>query len=148
MKISTQQSMQQKNTVNTMDDMKKIIIVLGLMLSACASSPPQSVAPMMDISSEQDTHRATSSLLAKVDIQESAQNWERAAALLERALRIEPRNAQLWHRLAQVRLQQGQYHLAESLARKSSSLARDDVQLQEKNTRLLKQARALAREGG
>ena len=142
-----QQSMQQKDTVNTMDDMKKIIIVLGLMLSACASSPPQTVTPMMDISSEQDTHRATSSLLAKVDIQEGAQNWERAAALLERALRIEPRNAQVWHRLAQVRLQQGQYHLAESLAQKSNALARDDVQLQEKNTRLLKQARALAREG-
>ena len=78
---------------------------------------------------------------------EGAQNWERAAALLERALRIEPRNAQLWHRLAQVRLQQGQYHLAESLAQKSSALARDNPELQEKNTRLLKQARALGKEG-
>lgn len=124
---------------------RKIIIVVSLLLSACASSP-QPVTPRMDISSEQDTRRATSSLLAKVDIQEGAQNWEKAAALLERALRIEPRDAQLWHRLAQIRLQQGQYRLAESLARKSSALARDDAQLQEKNTRLLKQARALANE--
>jgi Tfp pilus assembly protein PilF len=133
--------------VPAMNFVKNTIIVLSLLLSACVSSP-QPETPMMDISSEQDTHRATSSLLAKVDVQEGAQNWERAAALLERALRIEPRNAQLWHRLAQVRLQQGQYHLAESLARKSNALARDDIQLQEKNTRLLKQARALAREGG
>ena len=123
-----------------------IIIIFSLLLSACANSP-EPVVPMMDISSEQDTRRATSSLLAKVDIQEGAQNWERAAALLERALRIEPRNAHLWHRLAQVRLQQGQYHLAASLAQKSSALAGDDVQLKEKNTRLLKQARALAKEG-
>ena len=129
-----------------MSHVKKIIIVLSLLLSACTSSP-QRYDPYMDISSEQDTSRATSSLLAKVDVQESAQNWEQAAALLERALRIQPRDAQLWHRLAQVRLQQGQYQLAASLAQKSSALARDDVQLQEKNIRLLKQARALAREG-
>lgn len=123
-----------------------IIIVLSIFLAACASSP-QPKTPMMDISSEQDTSRATSSLLAKVDTQEEAQNWERAAALLERALRIEPRSAQLWHRLAQIRLQQGQYHLAASLAQKSNSLAGDDVQLKEKNIRLLKQARALSKEG-
>ena len=131
---------------NEMNGVKKIIIVLSLLLSACASAPQPEI-PMMDIKSDQDAHRATSSLLAKVDTEESAQNWERAAALLERALRIEPRNAQLWHRLAQVRLQQGQYHLAESLAKKSSALARDDIELQEKNGRLQKQARALATEG-
>ena len=124
----------------------KIIVVLSVFLAACAGSPQPEI-PMMDIKSEQDTGRATSSLLAKVDIEEEVQNWERAASLLERALRIEPRNAQLWHRLAQVRLQQGQYHLAASLAQKSSALAGDDIQLQEKNTRLQKQARALAREG-
>lgn len=125
---------------------KLITIGLSLLLAACASSP-QPTTPMMDISSEQDTRRATSSLLAKVEIQEGAQNWERAAALLERALRIEPRDAQLWHRLAQIRLQQGQYHLAASLAQKSNALAGDNVQLKEKNTRLVKQARALAKEG-
>ncbi|MCK4587211.1 MAG: tetratricopeptide repeat protein [Gammaproteobacteria bacterium] len=124
----------------------KIIVVLSVFLAACAGSPQPEI-PMMDIKSEQDTGRATSSLLAKVDIEEEVQNWERAASLLERALRIEPRNAQLWHRLAQVRLQQGQYYLAASLAQKSSALAGDDIQLQEKNTRLQKQARALAREG-
>ena len=124
----------------------RIIIVLSIFLAACASKP-QPETPMMGINSEQDTGRATSSLLAKVDRQEEVQNWERAAALLERALRIEPRNATLWHRLAQVRLRQGQYHLAASLAQKSNALAGDDVQLKEKNTRLLKQARALAKEG-
>jgi len=122
------------------------IIVLTIFLTACASSP-QPVTPMMDISSEQNTRRATSSLLAKVDIQEGEQNWERAAALLERALRIEPRSAQLWHRLAQVRLQQGQHQLAANLAQKSNALAGGNIQLREKNNRLLKQAQAFAKEG-
>ena len=126
-----------------MNHIKYLLLIVSLMLSACAETP-QTATPMMDISSKQDTGRATDSLLAKVDIQEIAQNWERAAALLERALRIEPRNAQLWHRLAQIRLQQGQYHLAESLAQKSNALARDDEELQKKNIRLLKQARSLA----
>lgn len=124
---------------------KKIIIVLGLLLSACASEP-QTTIPMMGISSEQDTRRATSSLLAKADIQEEENNWEQAAALLERALRIEPRNAHLWHRLAKIRLQQGQYQLARNLAQKSNSLARDDIQLQESNNHLLEQANVFANE--
>lgn len=125
-----------------MSQTKLIILVLCLLLSACAGTS-QDKTLNSQISSDQDSGRATSSLLAKVDIQESSEQWERAAALLERALRIEPRNAYLWHRLAQIRLQQGQYRLAESLIQKSNALAKNDEELQKKNSRLLRQAQSL-----
>ena len=66
---------------------------------------------------------------AVVALLESAQQfvqkreWDRAAASLERALRLEPKNAGIWHDLAQIRLQQRQYAQAESLAAKSNMLA-------------------------
>ncbi len=89
----------------------------------------------------QDNGRAVTTLLVKVEIQESQADWERAAALLERALRIEPRNAQLWHRLAKIRLQQGRYGMAESLAQKSNTLAKDDEALKRRNAELIEIAR-------
>lgn len=66
---------------------------------------------------------------------------ERAAATLERALRIEPKNARLWHRLALLRYQQGKYNLAESLAAKSSTLAQGDWSLKKRNAELIEQVR-------
>ncbi len=66
---------------------------------------------------------------------------EKAAAALERALRIEPRNASIWYDLAQIRLHQGQYQQAESMATKSNSLAGDDRGLRERNWKLIALAR-------
>lgn len=80
-------------------------------------------------------------LLDQANAQQQAGHPERAAAVLERALRIEPKNANLWHQLAVIRLQQGRFSLAQSLAAKSSSLASDDWQLKEKNNQLIQQAR-------
>jgi tetratricopeptide (TPR) repeat protein len=62
---------------------------------------------------------------------------DKAAAALERALRIEPRNASIWHDLGQIRLHQGQYQQAESLATKSNSLAGDNNTLKARNWRLI-----------
>ena len=131
-----------------MKSRRTLISILGfiiLLLSACAGSPTTEKKELM-IRSEQDAHRATSSLLAKADTQEKAKHWEQAAALLERALRIDPRNAHLWHRLANIRFQQGQYQLAESLAQKSNALAPDDTELQQENLRLMDEARSFTRE--
>jgi Tfp pilus assembly protein PilF len=131
-----------------MNSRRSLLFILGfvvLLLSACAGSPPTEKKEVR-IGTEQDTRRATTSLLAKVDTQEKAQHWEQAAALLERALRIAPRDAYLWHRLASVRLKQGQYRLAESLAQKSNALARDNAELQQENTRLINEARSFTRE--
>jgi Tfp pilus assembly protein PilF len=131
-----------------MNNRRALLLTLGfiiLLLSACAGSPTTEKNELR-IRTEQDAHRATTSLLAKADTQEKAKHWEQAAALLERALRIDPRNAHLWHRLATVRFQQGQYRLAESLAQKSNALAPDDVELQQENLRLMDEARSFTRE--
>ena len=66
---------------------------------------------------------------------------ERAAAMLERALRIEPRNAVIWHRLAQIRLEQNEFRQASSLAAKSNTLASGDARLRAANWRLIGTAR-------
>lgn len=87
------------------------------------------------------TSRTVLALLNQASKQQQSGSPERAAATLERALRIEPKNARLWHRLAQIRFQQGQYSLAESLAAKSSTLARGDWHLKQKNSELIEQVR-------
>ena len=120
-------------------------LMIGVLLSAC-SGLSEKEESRVKISSEQNAHRATDSLVAQADTQEQAKQWERAAAYLERALRIEPRNGFLWHRLARVRMFQGQYSQAESLIQKSNALAGDDQDLVEKNRQLLEQLRTYTRE--
>jgi tetratricopeptide (TPR) repeat protein len=94
-------------------------------------------------SAPQVSSKATSgtvlALLSQAKEQEKSGNPEKAAAVLERALRIEPNNAQLWYRLALLRLQQGQLDLAKSLAAKSSALAQGDEGLQVKNRTIMEQ---------
>jgi tetratricopeptide (TPR) repeat protein len=58
---------------------------------------------------------------------------EKAAATIERALRIEPKNALLWHRLAAVRMQQQQWQQAIAMAKKSNALAANNAQLKSDN---------------
>lgn len=89
------------------------------------------------------TSQTVIALLGQAKRQQENGYPERAAAVLERALRIEPKNAQLWHRLALLRLQQGQLALAENLAAKSSVLANTDVRLKRKNQTIIQQARIL-----
>lgn len=62
---------------------------------------------------------------------------EKAAAVIERALRIEPKNALLWHRLAVVRMQQQQWQQAIIMARKSIALAATNKQLKSDNWALI-----------
>lgn len=50
---------------------------------------------------------------------ESSGDLNRAAMLLERALRIEPRDPELLQQMAELRLDQGQWEQAESYARRS-----------------------------
>ena len=113
-------------------------LLFAFLITACAG--PQTTGEDASVL----TGRAATSLLAQADSHVQAGEWEQAAALLERALRIEPRNAWLWHHLATVRFRQGRYAQAVSLANKSSSLAPGDVVLRAKNRRLIEQAREAA----
>lgn len=80
-------------------------------------------------------------LLARADEAEQGGDYARAAAALERAVRIEADDARLWLRLAELRLADGQPRLAESLAIKSISVAGHDRNLQADSWELISRAR-------
>ncbi len=64
----------------------------------------------------------------------------KAAATIERALRIDPRNALLWHRLSVVRFQQQQWQQTIAMARKSITLAGNNNSLKSDNWGLIAKA--------
>ncbi len=68
----------------------------------------------------------------------------RAAATLERALRIAPEDALLWQDLASVRLEERKPAEAEQLARKSNRLGTGDIGLQARNWDIIGAARRMA----
>ena len=70
-----------------------------------------------------DSTSAVESLLNDAKNYYEMKQFEQAAALLERALRIEPRNPILWHNLAGIRLAQEDWKRAANLATKSNTLA-------------------------
>lgn len=127
-----------------------LLLVLVLVIAGCAGGPSAVGVdqPAGELGLNPDAGRAVASLLAKAEQREQQAQWEGAAALLERALRIEPRNARLWHRLAKVRLQQGRYAMAESLAQKSNALAKDDEELKRRNAELIDTAGGLSAGNG
>lgn len=70
-------------------------------------------------------YAAVATLLQESKKHFDEKQFEQAAAVLERALRIDPRNAVLWHNLAGVRLQQENWERALSLAARSNDMAVD-----------------------
>ena len=80
-----------------------------------------------------------STLLASVDEAVAAGQFEQAAALCERALRISPRDGHLWYRLATIRFQQERFTDAAGLARRAMSFAGPDAKLAEDSRELLQQ---------
>ena len=91
--------------------------------------------------------RHNKAVLALVDDAERLRGsgeFNRAAASLERALRIEPRNPYLWNRLARLRLEQGQYGEAADLAAKSNALAGNNASLKRDNWRMIAAVRRSA----
>lgn len=86
---------------------------------------------------------AVRDLVSRAEDSSAAGEHDRAAAYLERALRIVPRNAILWQNLAVVRYRQGRYAQAESLALKSIALAGDNVSLKRQDWTLIGAARHL-----
>ncbi len=84
---------------------------------------------------------AIADLRDKARIKADQGQLNQAAALLERALRIQPRDAWVWNQLADIRLRQQRYPQAESLARKSNSLAGQQHDLLTRNWHLIATAR-------
>lgn len=84
---------------------------------------------------------AVRELLGSARAAGEARQYGRAAAALERALKVEPRNPGLWHRLAMVRFRQGRHAEAVALALRSRSLTSGDPDLDSRNWRLTAAAR-------
>lgn len=132
-----------------------ILIPLGLILVGCGPLPPEggmaTIPPQQE--KPQDTwpkiesgtgdsggQTAVVALLDRADQKAQAGNIADAAAIIERAVRIDPRNGELWHRLAKFRLQQNRSLQAVHLALKSNSLVKDD-KTKAANWRVIYQAR-------
>ena len=111
-----------------------IMLLLALfLLSACATTPLQKTP----VSGNPAVIALASNARANI----AAYQYGKAAASLERALRIEPRNARLWHELAQLRMQEEEYQQTESLALRSIRFAGADNTLRSANWRLISESR-------
>ena len=120
------------------------LLLWAVLISGCAMAPPASHPPTSSEQAESGEGQANNAVVALLDdakAREQAGAYEQAAAVLERALRLEPRNAMLWHRLARLRLKQGQWRNAADLAAKSNSLAGGDGELQSWNWAVIAEAR-------
>ena len=111
--------------------------------AAAASLRPGGHAPAPQVVPDPGERRregesvAVAALLDGARAAEEAGQYGRAAASLERALKVAPRNPRLWHRLAVIRYRQGRLAAAESLALRSLSLASSDPGLDARNWRVV-----------
>lgn len=76
-------------------------------------------------------------LLEAADQELRAQRPEQAAAMLERALQIDPRDPTVWYELGRARLELGKFAEAQAMAAKSHSLAQSNRTLQTRNAELM-----------
>ena len=119
-----------------------------LLLSACSSiAPPEEAVPDIEIieadRSETEAVRITmpsrqlegasnsavDQLLAEASAAIAAQHYERANALIERAVRVAPHDARAYFGLSQVNYHQKRLALSQSFLQKARSLAVNDKQL-------------------
>lgn len=130
-----------------------------ILVSACSTAPKQQDTPAPPVVDVIDRSvggsgdevaappQRTTNPIVVAGLQRDAQALNqagesaKAAAILERAIRIQPRNPQLWHDLAQVRFTQERYQQAESLALRSNRYAARQPELQRANWRLIATSR-------
>lgn len=108
---------------------------------APVASPTPSADSLQSDTGVMHSNPAVAELVAQAERERQAGNLPRAAAAVERALRITPHDADLWHQLAALRLEQGQTRQAEDFARKSDALAGDDTRLRAANSALIRASR-------
>ncbi|WP_143068949.1 tetratricopeptide repeat protein [Solimonas aquatica] len=92
-------------------------------------------------SAEDISGGAVSSLMKQARAYMGAKQPDRAAGVLERALRIEPRNYFVWSALGQAYLGQQNYAQAESMAAKSNALSHGNLYVSLENWKTIAAAR-------
>ncbi len=129
---------------------------LVLLIGGCALLQPPDHEPEPepdvdvtepDAKVEDEPPRAAPAVVALVSDAEAASEageHDRAAALLERALRIDAHNPVLWHNLAVVRYREASYDQAEAMAMRSNRYADGRRDLMQRNWELIAVSRELA----
>ncbi len=116
-----------------------LLVASVLTLDASANSP-SSVTTDEAVPEEQPI----SHLMSLFVLQIGQKAYTKAAATLERAIRMDGDDPEFWHLLAHVRLLQGNYQQVFILGEKSNSLAGDDSSMKQRNEQLLIAAQRLA----
>jgi len=98
---------------------------IAVLLLCLLFNPLQAVAD--------DSTNAIQSLLSEARQAFEKKEYERAASVLERAIRIDQYNAVLWHNLAGISLKQEKWAKAASLAAKSNTFAHHKRYLRARN---------------
>ena len=112
-----------------------------LALVRCAVVPPPATPEEALARTPVSDSNAVVALAESARADTDGGNFIKAAAALERALRIEPRNPRLWHELAQLKFKEGDYAQATSMAARSNTWAGTDKMLRAANWRLIGEAR-------
>ena len=99
---------------------------LALALLALAGCTTTGVAPASAPAAQTPATPPAAMLLEQAQSAANDGDYDLAAALVERAMRIDPRNAALYLELAELRLAQGQARQAENVALRAMSLAPGD----------------------
>ena len=128
------------------------LMLTALLLAGCAT---QSGDPFSPDEQESSTGSETSETAEPMDSgdvvaglrreaweQQAVGEWDAAAAVLERALRIDATSAELYRQIAEVRLGQERFAEAEQVAAKGLSLVSDDPDLEASLWRATAQARS------
>ncbi|PTY38060.1 hypothetical protein BGP77_16530 [Saccharospirillum sp. MSK14-1] len=102
-----------------------LIVSAALLLAGCVSQPGPSermiqqekrITPDLDSSAPVLPKSPVDNLRLQAQAAQAEGNWDRAAGLLERALRLDSREADLYAEIAEVRLGQGRFVDAEQIA--------------------------------
>ena len=117
------------------------LCVTVLALARCAVVPPPATPEEALARTPVSDSNAVVALAESARADTDGGNFIKAAAALERALRIEPRNPRLWHELAQLKFKEGDYAQATSMAARSNTWAGTDKMLRAANWRLIGEAR-------
>lgn len=106
-----------------------------------AVTPAPAPLPNYPKTAEQISGVPVTSLMKQARSYLNAKQPDKAAGVLERALRIEPRNYFVWSMLGQSYLAQKNYAQAESMALRSNALARGNIYVAIENWRTIAEAR-------
>ena len=130
---------------------RALLVLLIANVSACAYNPltppdeaagpaPAPTAPGETGKIPDGAKSAGAALVAEGRAELAAGNTSRAAAAIERALRIEPRNSGWWVELGNVRLAEGDREQARALGQRALRLAGSDRDAQAAAERLIDRA--------